>query len=226
MPLEPEMAAMLNAAGLGQDAVWQHKQSKQWIVYHWALEEVAARREIVLDPPHVVTADPANKTAVICVTGRLGDHVEWSFGEAAPYNTTQTYPFAMAEKRAKDRVILKLLKLHGRFYSEEEADTFKANGEYAPQPVTDSKPAPEHGAARGPLTITDLKKKMGEFAADLPECRETETLEGCLRGYKAVLEQCERDLPSWWFGNPKQPDVSGFKDRIEAQRQIAERSAA
>ena len=31
----------------------------------------------------------------------------------------------MAEKRAKDRVILKLVGLHGHVYSEEEADDFK-----------------------------------------------------------------------------------------------------
>jgi hypothetical protein len=31
----------------------------------------------------------------------------------------------MAEKRAKDRVILKLVGLHGDVYSEEEADEFK-----------------------------------------------------------------------------------------------------
>jgi hypothetical protein len=31
----------------------------------------------------------------------------------------------MAEKRAKDRVILKLLAVHGDIYSEEEADDFK-----------------------------------------------------------------------------------------------------
>ena len=32
----------------------------------------------------------------------------------------------MAEKRAKDRVILKLIGLHGEVYSEEEAEEFKA----------------------------------------------------------------------------------------------------
>ena len=32
---------------------------------------------------------------------------------------------AMAEKRSRDRVILKLLSLHGALYSEDEADDFK-----------------------------------------------------------------------------------------------------
>ena len=60
-----------------------------------------------------------------CVTGHKGDRGAWSIGEAAPYNTTNKYPYAMAEKRAKDRVILKLLELSGDVYSEEEADEFK-----------------------------------------------------------------------------------------------------
>ena len=37
------------------------------------------------------------------------------------------YPYAMAEKRAKDRVILKLLDIHGEVYSQEEADDFDDN---------------------------------------------------------------------------------------------------
>ena len=40
-------------------------------------------------------------------------------------NCRNDYPFAMAEKRAKDRVILKLLGVAGDTYSEEEADAFK-----------------------------------------------------------------------------------------------------
>ena len=43
----------------------------------------------------------------------------------SPKNNKNAYPIAMAEKRAKDRVILKLLAAHGDLYSEEEADDFK-----------------------------------------------------------------------------------------------------
>jgi len=62
---------------------------------------------------------------VVCVTGCLGDFSEWSIGESTPRNTTNNYPFAMAEKRAKDRVILKLLGVAGFVYSEQEADNFE-----------------------------------------------------------------------------------------------------
>jgi hypothetical protein len=137
--LDANLAAILKACDLGNDAVWAHKQSGKYIMYHWACEKAAVMKGVKWEPPVVVHADPAAKLAVILVTGRLGDQVEWSFGEAAPYNTTQTYPFAMAEKRAKDRVVLKLIGLHGLAYSEEEADDFKGgNG----APANGNKPTP------------------------------------------------------------------------------------
>lgn len=123
--IDAAIQAILRDAGLGMDAVWMHKQSGKYIMYHWACEKAAAKKGIEWQPPQVIQACAKDKLAVILVTGKLGDKSEWSFGEAAPYNTTQTYPFAMAEKRAKDRVILKLIGLHGEVYSEEEADDFK-----------------------------------------------------------------------------------------------------
>lgn len=95
------------------------------IVLHKALESIATGEGIIFDSPTVVEANAADKIAVVLVTGRKGDSSEWSFGEATPYNNKMGYPYAMAEKRAKDRVILKLLGLHGEVYSESEADDFK-----------------------------------------------------------------------------------------------------
>lgn len=108
-----------------KDAVWKHKQSGKWLAYHKDLEVVAVSAGIRFQSPHIVEAGTAEKIAVVCVTGELGEQMEWSIGEAAPYNNTNGYPWAMAEKRAKDRVILKLIGLHGLVYSEEEADDFK-----------------------------------------------------------------------------------------------------
>jgi len=95
------------------------------VILHKALEKVAAHKGITFDAPVVIESNLEKKMVVILVTGRCGDKVEWSFGEAAPYNLKNSYPFAMAEKRAKDRVILKLVGLHGDVYSEEEAEDFK-----------------------------------------------------------------------------------------------------
>lgn len=109
---------------IASDEIWEVHGST-WVVKHKALERVAVEKGIKWDRPAIVTSDPANKIMVMIAFGALGDHSEWSFGEAAPYNNKNGYPAAMAEKRAKDRVILKLLNAHGSLYSEAEADEFK-----------------------------------------------------------------------------------------------------
>jgi hypothetical protein len=95
------------------------------VVLHKTLEKIASKHNIAFDAPNIIESNIKEKFVAICVTGHMGDATEWSIGEAAPYNTTNKYPYAMAEKRAKDRVILKLVGLHGDVYSEEEADEFK-----------------------------------------------------------------------------------------------------
>jgi len=95
------------------------------VVLHKALEKIASKHNICFDAPNIIESNIKEKYVAICVTGHMGDATEWSIGEAAPYNTTNKYPYAMAEKRAKDRVILKLVGLHGDVYSEDEADEFK-----------------------------------------------------------------------------------------------------
>lgn len=101
-----------------------------YVLLHKALEKVAAKRNVVFEEPQILSADVTSKEAVVLCVGRIGEKREWSIGEAAPYNNKNSYPFAMAEKRAKDRVILKLVGLHGDVYAEDEADAFK---ESAPQ---------------------------------------------------------------------------------------------
>jgi hypothetical protein len=108
---------------IDSDEIWEVHGST-WVVKHKALERVAAEVGITFDRPSVITCDLANKIACICVFGKLGERSEWSFGEATPANNKNAYAMAMCEKRAKDRVILKLLTTHGALYSESEADDF------------------------------------------------------------------------------------------------------
>lgn len=116
--------AITKSGGQLEKDCWLHKQSGKYVVKHYALERVAAHMNITFDPPVMIESNVDGKGAVVCVTGQLGDKTEWSIGEAAPYNNQMNYPYAMAEKRAKDRVILKLLNVHGEVYSQEEADDF------------------------------------------------------------------------------------------------------
>ena len=83
----------------------------------------------------------------------------WSIGEATPANNKNEYPWAMAEKRAKDRVILKLIGASGFVYSEEEADSLKqAGGNYIPPA---EEPAPTSTAFAQAQT-QDLKTVVEE----------------------------------------------------------------
>ena len=103
----------------------------QAVIYHKALERIAAQAGIVFGPPTILRAE--RDEAVILVTGSMGERTEWSIGEAlvnVNYRVSgrqAAYVYAMAEKRAKDRVILKLVGLHGLLYSEEEADELKSS---------------------------------------------------------------------------------------------------
>ena len=194
-------------------AVWNCHGT--WVAYHKALELIAQRAKITFEPPQIIEADAKNKTAVIAVTGRMSDPAttEWSIGEAAPYNNKNGYPYAMAEKRAKDRVILKLIGLHGEVYSEEEADAFKATG-------NEVKSITGH---QGPLKRTELKAAMTALSHDLRDCLTVEMLDEIVEANSAVLEQCEIDLPEWFFGKD---DILGAERTIAEKREELRMKAA
>ena len=119
-------------ASISEDDVWQVQSAT--VIKHKALERLAAAAGIEFKSPHIIRSD--RDEAVILVTGTLGERSEWSIGEAlvnVNYRVSgkqAAYVYAMAEKRAKDRVIIKLAGLHGIF-SEDEADDFKARPESA-----------------------------------------------------------------------------------------------
>lgn len=99
------------------------------VISHKCLERVAVKAGVAFEMPTILRSE--RDEAVILVAGTLGERREWSIGEAlvnVNYRVSgkqAAYVFAMAEKRVKDRVILKLVELHGLAYSEDEADDFK-----------------------------------------------------------------------------------------------------
>jgi hypothetical protein len=133
-----------------RDAIWEVQGTP--VVKHKDVERLGAAMGIKWEKPQILRAE--SYEAVIIVFGNVGDKMEWSIGEAKIMEMIDTgkknqwgksirepkegcfgnyivtgsqaaYPYAMAEKRAKDRVILKLADLHGDAYSSEEADDFK-----------------------------------------------------------------------------------------------------
>ena len=119
-----KVTKVLKEIGLeSKDCLWDCHGT--WVLKHSACETIAANRGITFDEPLIIESDADKSIAIVMVKGYLGDKFEWTFGEATPKNSKNSYPYAMAEKRAKDRIILKLIGLHGDVYSEDEADVFK-----------------------------------------------------------------------------------------------------
>lgn len=167
--LDPRIEAVRVQYGLAASDFWELPQKKgTWVAKHAALEVAAAKAKIVFAPPLVLEADGTAKSAALCVTGTMGDRTEWSIGEASPANNKNAYPFAMAEKRGKDRVILKLIGIHGLAYSEDEADDFKqppANGNGTTKPSALSNVPPQYEEDPDGQCKAWCDKEIGKFNA-------------------------------------------------------------
>ncbi len=116
----PEVIEFQKAHGITESEMWEVRPGA-WAVKHSAIERLVAQQGIKFERPAIIEVNTAEKIMVICVFGTLGDRTEWSFGEASPANCKIAYPAAIAEKRAKDRVAIKLINATGEaIYSEEE----------------------------------------------------------------------------------------------------------
>ena len=138
-------------------AVWSLPQNKNaLIVKHKALEKISAHLGMWFDPPKIIESDTEKKIVSLVVQGYIDDgkgkNTAWSIGEVSPQNTSNKYVYAMAEKRAIDRVILKLLGVHGDFYSQAEID----EGEVTNKGTSD-KPDPKMVAMIKDMFLTFLK---------------------------------------------------------------------
>ena len=120
------MASVLLIKEIGlksQDCLWDCHGT--WVLKHYACERLAAHNGVTFDDPELIENDSDAGKVVIKLWGYLGEKAEFTFGEATPKNSKNAYPYAMAEKRAKDRIILKLIGFHGEIYSEDEAEDFE-----------------------------------------------------------------------------------------------------
>lgn len=138
----------------------EEKKPIAWIALHKFLERVADKAGIVFDKPSIMNCQ--EKEVAILVNGTKGDKNAWSIGEASIKNCTNDYRWAMAEKRAKDRVVLKLLGVAGEMYSEEEADEFKRLNEQQETELEVRKLKNEIKAEKAKET-RELNKKIDEY---------------------------------------------------------------
>ena len=113
---------------LTKEDYWQESRSKKWIISHDACEKIADMEGIIFGLPQILNSEQNFVRMVI--SGKKGDVLIWSIGEADNKNCKNLYFGAMAEKRGKDRVILKLINAYEYgIYSDVEADDFKKPAE-------------------------------------------------------------------------------------------------
>lgn len=154
--IDPAITTIMKSYGLDSaTALWDCHGT--WVMYHRSLEQVAADQNIKFDPPMILEANGNDRSVAICVTGHFKDRSEWSIGEASQHNyrvsgKQAAYPYAMAEKRGKDRVILKLIGLHGLVYSEEEMSADKE------QPAPAAEKADLDHTAHATSLIAELRR--------------------------------------------------------------------
>lgn len=127
-----------------------------WVMYHRFIEIAGAKNNIEYDLDEV---ESNSKDGLVCIkckafidrSGSDTPHVT-TYGEASPANNKNAYPYAMAEKRAVDRAILKLLGLHGFIYSEDEMpqkeEKIKVEREI-PRDIAEPIPPPRDTRKRG-----------------------------------------------------------------------------
>ena len=165
---------------LTKEDYWQESRSKKWIISHDACEKIADMEGIIFGPPQVLNSEQNFVRMVI--SGKKGEVLMWSIGEADNKNCKNLYFGAMAEKRGKDRVILKLINAYEyEIYSDVEADNF-AKPQYEHRTEEQAK---EFKELKGHPAFDGLKK----FSND--EWRKCNSI----KEYESVLERMrtERD---------------------------------
>jgi hypothetical protein len=216
--LDPRIEAVRVKYDLSRDDFWQIPQNKQWVCKHAALEIVATKANVEWSEPQIIQADTANGIAVMSVTGKMGSRVEWSTGEASPKNNKNAYPWAMAEKRAKDRVVLKLAGIHGLVYSEDEI----AGGD---EPRTAEPRTTDQRSDAGRREVTnqqqstkpssaEMKRKLEEVDQDLLDCHSVADVNKCAKVWASIMD---RDNWPKDFRDCAAPKFQKRRDAISAE---------
>lgn len=192
--LDPRIEKIRKEYDLSKDDFWKLPQGRDvWLVKHAALEVVAAKAGIVFEDPQIIEANGKDGVVALFVRGHLDKRSMWSTGEANPKNCKTSYPWAIAEKRAIDRVVLKLVGLHGLVYSEEESDDFKPSSVAEISPPAKSSASLKKSDENGKDAWSRLTDELNE---DLVDCHSIAAL-AQLRATYREKARAERWPRAW-----------------------------
>jgi len=122
-----------------------------WVMYHRFVEIAGAKHNIEYELYDIERNSIEGIVCIKCVASIKSIGITpvqvtkvSTYGEASPKNNKNPYPWAMAEKRAVDRAILKLLGLHGFIYSEDEMDLESDQSKIARKTMKTPRKIPEN----------------------------------------------------------------------------------
>ena len=108
---------------LVQEDVFKH--AHYTIITRAVIDKIQATQNIRISYD-LINLSNDHSHCLIKATGKMGDNVIETFGEAAPKNNKNSYTVSMAEKRAMSRCVLKLAGFYELgIFSEDESDDFK-----------------------------------------------------------------------------------------------------
>lgn len=214
MSLEPRIEAIRKEYGLAATDFWQIPQNKQWVCKHSALEVVAFKASIKFDMPVFIETNAPGLVTSLVVMGHMGDRSDWATGETNPSNyhvkgKQPSYPWAMSEKRAKDRVILKLVGIHGLVYSDAE---ISAPADEQQQTETRRSEVEEIK----PVSAAEQKRGLAAIDADLLDCKSILDVDKCAKIWAALMSRDKWSRDYMELAKPK------FGARREAIKAAAE----
>lgn len=109
---------------LKHEDFWKHKTSGSWILTHDACTRIGNMEGIVINKIESIYQSETECRFLVSMS--KGDKIVISVGEANKQNTASRYLGCLAEKRGRDRCVLKLINAYEYgMYSEEESDDFK-----------------------------------------------------------------------------------------------------
>ena len=121
-----DIKALADKYSLSKSDFWEMKfgGKSMWIITHDAVEKIADKEKIEFHLPQVFR--DTNSNVAMIGEATKGDKRVWSTGESSSFNNKNPYNWAMAEKRLKDRLTLKIINAYEYgIYSDVEADDFK-----------------------------------------------------------------------------------------------------
>jgi hypothetical protein len=123
-----DMKQLSKKYNLSQKDYWKLKQSGKWILTHDGCSKIGHMEKIQLVDMEVVNSE--RDFVRVIITMKKGDVIVKTFGESDTKSNYNPYHGCMAEKRGRDRAILKLINAYEYgIYSEVEAEEFKAEHE-------------------------------------------------------------------------------------------------